>query len=81
MHIPQTQALKGGVSEYQKSPLYNFVGKSGFARAAHSLRYHAVSRYEELHDTGKLAENHKFFAKLRGRLLETGPPSLQTQGI
>jgi hypothetical protein len=38
------------------------VGKSGFARAAHTLRFYAVSRYEELHKIGKLAKKRRFFA-------------------
>jgi hypothetical protein len=38
------------------------------ARAAHTLRYYAVSRYEELLNTGKLAENRRFFDKLRQRI-------------
>ena len=49
-----------------KKALYvNFVGKPGFARAAHTLWFYAVSRFEELHKTGKLAENRRFFDKLK----------------
>jgi hypothetical protein len=44
---------------------YNFVGKTGFARDAHTLRFYAVSRYEELHKIGNLAENRRFFAKMK----------------
>ena len=46
---------------------YNFVGKTGFARDAHTLRFYAVSRYEEPHKIGKLAENRRFFDKHQGR--------------
>jgi len=39
------------------------VGKSGFARAAHTLWFYADSRYEKLHKIGKMAKNRRFFAK------------------
>ena len=51
------------ISSEQISSLYYFVGKTGFARVAHTFRFCAVSRYEELCKTGKLAENRRFFAK------------------
>ena len=41
------------------------MGKTGFARADHTLRFYAVSRYEEPHKIGRLAENRRFFDKLK----------------
>jgi hypothetical protein len=46
------------------------VGKTGSARAAHTLRYCAVSRYEELRNTDELAENRRFFDKLKAARLD-----------
>jgi len=39
------------------------VGKTGFAREAHTLRFCAVSSVARNRQTGKLAENRRFFAK------------------
>jgi len=41
------------------------------ACAAHTLRYYVVSRYEELLNTGKLAEDRRFFDKLSGFLIRS----------
>jgi hypothetical protein len=43
--------LRNGLKH--QSPLYNFVGKTGCARAAHTLRVCAVSRYEGTAQTRK----------------------------
>jgi len=37
------------------------VGKTGFARAAHTLRFCAVSSLRGTSKTGKLSENRRFF--------------------
>jgi len=44
------------------------VGKTGFARAANTLRVCAVSSLRGTSKTGKLSENRRFFDKLNRRL-------------
>ena len=63
-----TQGLRALFS-YQISSKCNFVGKSGFARAAHTLRLCTVSSREELGKAGKLSKNRRFFDKSREALI------------
>ena len=65
-YIKTKEMANDSISQTANKALYtNFVGKTGFARAAHTLWFYAVSRFEELHKTGKLAENCRFFDKLK----------------